>query len=151
MSEPDALFATLPPRPWVRRLTLAGFGLFVLGMAGLIQFSSMTASIAIALPATPDLATLPVSVEVTDRNGQLLRPFTTANGRWRLPVDRSQVDPQFLAMLIAYEDRSFAEHGGIAWSSMLRAAGQFAAAGGHGGELDQPGHAEDKQREAGND
>jgi penicillin-binding protein 1C len=73
---------------------------------------------------------LPVSVAVTDRDGALLRPFTTSDGRWRLPVDRTAVDPRFLAMLIAYEDRGFADHGGIAWNSMLRAAGQYVGAGG---------------------
>jgi len=39
-----------------------------------------------------------------------LRPFTTAGGIWRLPVDKSQVDPRFLKMLIGYEDRRFASH-----------------------------------------
>src|SRR5690349_2057149 len=44
---------------------------------------------------------------VVDRNGKLLRPFTTAGGTWRLPADTSEVDPRFLAMLLAYEDRRF--------------------------------------------
>ena len=114
-----------------RWLTLAGFGFFVLACAGAIQLNAMIGGIAGALPPTPDVATLPVSVAVTDRNGMLLRPFTTADGRWRLPVDRAAVDPRFIQMLIAYEDRGFAEHDGIAWSSMLRAVGQFVMAGGH--------------------
>ena len=63
--------------------------------------------------------------------GLLLRPFTIADGRWRLPVTMAEVDPRFLDMLIAYEDRHFAEHDGIDWPSMLRAAGQFVGAGGH--------------------
>ena len=58
-------------------------------------------------------------------------PFTTADGRWRLPVTRAEVDPRFIDMLIAYEDRRFAEHDGIDWRAMLRAAGQFVLAGGH--------------------
>ena len=116
---------------WGRRLTLAGFTLFVLATAGAIQLTSMVAGISATLPPTPALATLPVSVAVTDRDGLLLRPFTTEGGRWRLPVSRTAVDPRFIAMLIAYEDRGFAEHDGIAWTSMLRAAGQFVAAGGH--------------------
>ncbi|HEY0033839.1 MAG TPA: transglycosylase domain-containing protein, partial [Devosia sp.] len=120
-----------PPRPWVRRLTLAGFTLFVLATAALIQINSALIGIADTLPPTPDIATLPVSVAVTDRNGQLLRPFTTPDGRWRLPVDREAVDPRFLKMLVAYEDRNFRSHNGIAWSSMARAAGQFVGAGGH--------------------
>jgi len=89
------------------------------------------ASLSADLPPTPDIATLPVSVEVVDRDGQLLRPFTTADGRWRLPVTPAEVDPRFLAMLIGYEDQHFSTHGGIDWVSMLRAAGQFAGAGGH--------------------
>lgn len=114
-----------------RRLTLAGFTVFVLLLAGIIQLNSYLIATTATLPPTPDLATLPVSVAVTDRDGALLRPFTTAAGRWRLPVDRTAVDPRFLAMLIAYEDRNFAGHDGIAWSSMARAAGQFIGAGGH--------------------
>ena len=86
--------------------------------------------IAATLPPTPDIATLPVSTVVVDRGGQLLRPFTTADGRWRLPVTLDDVDPHFIAMLIAYEDRRFREHGGVDWSSMLRAAGQYIGAGG---------------------
>ncbi|HTJ57534.1 MAG TPA: penicillin-binding protein 1C [Devosiaceae bacterium] len=84
-----------------------------------------------SLPQTPDLASLPVSIEVVDRHGQLLRPFTTDGGRWRLPATPADVDRGFLKMLIAYEDQHFEEHHGIDWSSMLRAAGQFAGAGGH--------------------
>ena len=82
------------------------------------------------LPPTPDVATMPVSTEVVDRNGQLLRPFTTPDGRWRLPVGLDDVDRRFIDMLIAYEDQRFKEHGGVDWSSMVRAAGQFALAGG---------------------
>jgi penicillin-binding protein 1C len=119
-----------PPRPWVRRLTLVSFSLFVLASAGLIQANSVLIGISQTLPPAPDLAALPVSVAVTDRNGVLLRPFTTSDGRWRLPVDRAAVDSHFLEMLIAYEDRTFADHDGIAWSSMARAAGQFVGAGG---------------------
>ena len=115
---------------WTRWLSLAGFSLFVLACAGGIQLNSAVVGIAGTLPPTPDLATLPVSVAVTDRDGLLLRPFTTADGRWRLPVDRRAVDPRFIDMLIAYEDRGFAGHHGIAWTSMLRAAGQYVAAGG---------------------
>ena len=47
------------------------------------------------------------STIVVDRDGRLLRAFTTADGRWRLPVTHADVDPRFLAMLQAYEDRRF--------------------------------------------
>lgn len=118
------------PRPWVARLTLAGLALFVAALIAVIQVNAWIVEIRQDLPPIPELATLPVSVAVTDRNGALLRPFTTGDGRWRLPVSRADVDPRFIEMLVAYEDRSFATHNGIAWSSMMRAAGQFLAAGG---------------------
>ena len=64
------------------------------------------------------------SVEVVDRNGKLLRPYQVADGRWRLAVDGGQVDPQFLAMLVAYEDGRFHDHAGVDPLALLRAAGQ---------------------------
>jgi penicillin-binding protein 1C len=103
----------------------------LLVVAGLLYARSAVAEIAATLPATPDLATLPVSLEVVDRDGRLLRPFTTAGGRWRLPATPAGVDRRFLAMLVAYEDQHFETHRGIDWPSMLRAAGQFVGAGGH--------------------
>jgi len=81
------------------------------------------------LPAAPDPASIPTSTVVVDRNGRLLRPFTTAEGRWRLPVGKRSVDPRYLAMLVAYEDRRFAGHRGVDWRALVRAAGQFALAG----------------------
>jgi len=130
MTGPDAHRDATTPRPWARYLVLAGFSLFVLFCAATVQLTATIATISSALPPTPDLTSMPVSAAVTDRDGNLLRPFTTPDGNWRLPVSRDQVDPRFLDMLVAYEDRSFAEHDGIAWSSMLRAASQYVLAGG---------------------
>jgi len=115
-----------------RRLLVAGLATAAvcLGALGGWWGRSELASIVAGLPPTPSIATLPVSVEVLDRNGQMLRPFTT-DGRWRLPVTPDQVDQNFLKMLFAYEDRHFYEHGGLDWTSMARAAGQFVLAGGH--------------------
>ena len=70
-----------------------------------------------------------VSKEVLDRDGRLLRAFTTPDGFWRLKTTAVDVDPQFIRMLIAYEDRRFREHGGIDPLAVLRAAGQFVASG----------------------
>ena len=47
-----------------------------------------------------NMAQVAVSTEVVDRDGALLRPFATPEGRWRLPVKLADVDPQFIAMLI---------------------------------------------------
>lgn len=70
-----------------------------------------------------------VSTVVVDRNGKLLRAFTIADGRWRLPVSLEDVDPRFVDMLITYEDKRFYRHRGIDPLAMLRAAGQLATNG----------------------
>jgi penicillin-binding protein 1C len=66
---------------------------------------------------------------VIDRSGQLLRAFTTPDGRWRLPVRTGDIDPRFMAMLIAYEDHRFSTHHGVDFLSLGRAALQWASHG----------------------
>lgn len=51
--------------------------------------------------------------EVHDRSGTLLRAYTVADGRWRLNWPSDQVDPLFIDMLIAYEDKRFWRHSGV--------------------------------------
>ncbi|GMB82818.1 penicillin-binding protein 1C [Shinella zoogloeoides] len=70
-----------------------------------------------------------VSKEVLDRDGRLLRAFATPQGHWRLKTTAADVDPQFIRMLLAYEDRRFNAHSGIDPLALLRAAGQFATSG----------------------
>ncbi|MFP3543561.1 penicillin-binding protein 1C [Rhizobium sp. SIMBA_035] len=70
-----------------------------------------------------------VSAEVLDADDQLLRAFATPEGRWRLKTDVSDVDPQFLRMLVAYEDRRFYDHRGIDALAIGRAAVQLATSG----------------------
>jgi penicillin-binding protein 1C len=64
------------------------------------------------------------STVVLDREGRLLRPFLTQDGRWKLPVTHADVDPRYLAMLKAYEDKRFDHHAGIDPLGMARAAWQ---------------------------
>jgi penicillin-binding protein 1C len=63
---------------------------------------------------------------VLDRNGTLLRPFTTPDGVWRLPVSADEVDPRYFKLLLAYEDRRFHEHGGVDAYALGRALWQLA-------------------------
>ena len=74
-------------------------------------------------------ATREGSALVVDRDGRLLRPFTTNDGRWKLPVAVADVDPGYLSLLKIYEDRRFDRHGGVDGLAMLRAAGQMLRAG----------------------
>ncbi len=64
------------------------------------------------------------STEVRDRDGVLLRAYTVADGRWRLDTRLDQVDPLYLSMLLAYEDKRFHDHDGVDPRAVLRAAGQ---------------------------
>ena len=71
----------------------------------------------------PPLA-IETAVEVLDRNGELMRAYTVADGRWRLAADPGMVDPVFVKMLIAYEDKRFDRHRGVDLRAALRAAAQ---------------------------
>ena len=64
------------------------------------------------------------SVEVRDRRGALMRVFPVEDGRIRLALGLDEVDPGFVRMLIAYEDKRFHRHGGVDPLALLRAAGQ---------------------------
>ena len=71
-----------------------------------------------------------VSTTVVDRNGKLLRAYAMADGRWRLPVDaKTDVDPGYLKLLFAYEDKRFYEHHGVDPLALSRAAFQLATRG----------------------
>lgn len=70
------------------------------------------------------------SVEIRDRNGALLRVFSVENGRYRLPVRVAGVDPGFVEMLLAYEDKRYQSHSGVDARAALRAAGQAVWNGG---------------------
>ena len=81
---------------------------------------AVTARIAaIETPAT--------GVEVRDRDGALLRAFANDDGRWRLAAGAGDVDPRYLEMLVAWEDKRFAEHGGVDPVAFVRAAWQSLA------------------------
>src|SRR3569623_604060 len=66
---------------------------------------------------------------VLDRDGRLLRAYATKDGRWRLPATVEDVDPRFLKLLFAYEDRRFYEHHGVDPVAMARAAWQLDSSG----------------------
>jgi penicillin-binding protein 1C len=71
-----------------------------------------------------------VSTTIVDRNGKLLRAYAMADGRWRLPViAKTGVDPGYLKLLLAYEDRRFRFHAGVDPLALTRAAFQLLTRG----------------------
>ena len=70
-----------------------------------------------------------LSPEVAARDGSLLRAFLSHDGAWRLRTTPAQVNPRYLAMLMAYEDKRFYSHFGADPLALARAAIQFLSAG----------------------
>ncbi len=98
--------------------------------AGILAVSTITATAALtlytrSLPPLDLAAAADRSTVVLDREGKLLRPFLTSDGRWKLPVTSEDVDPRYLAMLKTFEDKRFDQHRGIDPLGILRAAGQM--------------------------
>jgi penicillin-binding protein 1C len=106
-----------------RRRTV--FGLAVLVAAGLSVLAGRVGLDLLVDGTRPPSARLTTSAMVLDRNGRLLRPFPVAEGRWRLPLKLADLDPLFVRMLLAFEDRRFYAHHGVDPRALLRAAGQL--------------------------
>ncbi|KAF0104467.1 MAG: penicillin-binding protein 1C [Rhodospirillaceae bacterium] len=101
-------------------------------LAGFAIAATTLAATALALDRLfpPDLSRYhDRSTEVVDANGRLLRAFTTADGKWRLKTSVDDVDPLYLGLLKAYEDRRFDSHWGVDPLAAVRAAGQLAERG----------------------
>lgn len=77
----------------------------------------------------PPLDPPETSVEVVGRDGALLRALATPQGAWRFGVSLDDIDPRFVEMLVAYEDRRFHDHAGVDLLAFGRAALQLAANG----------------------
>ena len=84
----------------------------------------------VALGPLPLAKARVVSSVVLDRNDKLLRAYAMEDGRWRLPVNaKTGVDPVYLKLLLAYEDKRFNDHRGVDPLALGRAATQLASRG----------------------
>ncbi|SFL53058.1 penicillin-binding protein 1C [Methylobacterium pseudosasicola] len=125
---PDSAAAASPRRAR-RRAASLGLGIAALLVGVIAASAGLVWRYAASLPPLDLTAAAARSTVVLDRFDTLLRPFATADGRWRLPVTAAAVDPRYRAMLLAYEDRRFESHPGIDPVAILRAAGQWLAHG----------------------
>jgi len=82
-----------------------------------------------ALGPAPRGEGLSFSTLVVDREDRLLRPYATPEGRWRLPATRADVDPRFVSLLLAYEDKRFLGHHGVDPLALGRAVLQLLRSG----------------------
>ncbi len=109
------------PSRWGRRIRVAAP---VAAVGALLTIGGGAAWIQSLGPA-PLGESIEFSTVVVDRNGQLLRPYATPDGRWRLPATVKDVDPRYLDLLIAYEDKRFWSHHGVDPLAVTRAAFQL--------------------------
>jgi penicillin-binding protein 1C len=79
----------------------------------------------VAIGPAPRGAGIVYSTQVVDREGRLLRAYATPEGRWRMRASVDDVDPRFLKMLVAYEDKRFYAHHGVDPVAIVRAAYLF--------------------------
>ncbi|MBC8048541.1 MAG: penicillin-binding protein 1C [Chitinophagales bacterium] len=110
--------ARLIRRPAIIKLVASALCVLTL-IAGALGFAALRTG-------PPPLDTVSSNSRVVlDRNGQLLRVYTTPEGRWRLPAAVPDVDQRYLAMLLAFEDKRFYEHGGVDMHAIGRAGWQM--------------------------
>jgi penicillin-binding protein 1C len=93
--------------------------------AAVAAVATVCAAYVVSLGPVPTGANLELSKIVLDRDGRLLRAYATSEGRWRLPAKVDDVDPRFLKLLFAYEDKRFYDHAGVDPLALMRAAWQL--------------------------
>jgi penicillin-binding protein 1C len=125
IASPLAGEADRPRRRRGRGLKIAALGL---SATALFLFGIAAAWI-VSLGPAPLGEGLDYSSLVVDRDGRLLRPYATAEGRWRLPATPQTVDPRFIDALIAFEDKRFRQHHGVDPMALMRAVYQLAVNG----------------------
>jgi penicillin-binding protein 1C len=73
----------------------------------------------------PDLSRVnQYSQTMTASSGELLWAFLTPDAKWRLGGSEEDIDPQYLKLLIAYEDQRFWDHRGVDLIALMRAGFQ---------------------------
>ena len=101
----------------------------LLGLAA-VAATAATASLALdnAFPLPTDKAG-DLSRTLLSNDGTALRIAITGDDKFRLRSSLSDVDPRFVQLLIAYEDRRFAAHPGVDPLAVMRALKQWATSG----------------------
>jgi penicillin-binding protein 1C len=102
---------------WLRRWLLATAAIVMGGVA--LPMVALEVASRMAPPLPMERASA-LSTTVLDRHGILLRAYVSRDGHWRLPIVKRDVDPHYLDMLLAFEDRRFYRHIGIDPAGVIR-------------------------------
>ncbi len=109
----------------MKLVRLAG-GLFA---HGVIAFVCLLAASELAIRFVPLPQSARLSTDATlvyAEDGKILAGLLSPDERWRFTVKSDAVDPGYLAMLTAYEDRNFWKHRGVDLAAAMRAGAQAA-------------------------
>ncbi len=120
MSAAENIAAASTERRW-RRGKLVAISL----LAAALLVTGTFAAWVVSLGPLPLAEAQQASLTVVDRKGKLLRAYAMPDGRWRLPVEAKDVDPTYLKLLFAYEDKRFYSHDGVDPLALGRAAFQL--------------------------
>jgi penicillin-binding protein 1C len=117
-------------RPSPRRV-IKSLGLLALGggLAGGLALALWVQRLEADLPALSLDRVSSFSPVLRDRNGSVLSVRLSQDGYWRLKTSVEQVDQQYLASLLRFEDRHFYQHPGVNPLSLIRAGFQWIFAG----------------------
>ena len=111
--------AVLPRR--ARRVLALGRGALVAVTAVNLVLAAILA-LAFALPLPLPVRDADRSVAVEYRDGRPAYVFLSRDDKWRLPVALDELDPSFVAALVALEDKRFWHHDGVDPRAIARAA-----------------------------
>ncbi len=100
---------------WLRRARLALIAITALNLA-------LGAILALAFVVPLPVRSAAWSVAVEYRDGRPAHVFLSRDEKWRLPVALADVDPSFVAALVALEDQRFWRHDGVDLRAIVRAA-----------------------------
>jgi len=104
-----------------RRLGLARLALVAITLVNAAALAGLVLALVLPLPdgARGGVAG---SVAVEYRDGTPAYVFLSRDDKWRLPVGLDEVDPAFIAALVALEDKRFFGHDGVDPIAIARAA-----------------------------
>ena len=78
----------------------------------------------------PNLGRLSETAQVIrSEDGNIINLKLTSDGYWRERVEISEIDPDLIAMLIAYEDKRYWDHKGVEPVAVMRASFDFLKSG----------------------
>ncbi len=101
----------------------------IVGLAAVLGVIGVAALVLDAIFPPPAIGKSSLSRVLLADDGTVLRVATTGDGKIRFATDVTDVDPRFVRLLVAYEDRRFYSHAGVDPLALARALWQWGSTG----------------------